>query len=245
MNRLIPLNARYSYERLERNDNSPGGRTYGPDKLPSVTTILSATKDKAALDAWVARVGEAEAERIRNEAATVGTHMHSVVEHLLLNEPLPAPQSWLQTKGYWMGYKLIEAFFPNVQEVWGAEIPLHYPGKYAGTSDCIGVYRHAESIIDFKQANKMKQRSWIEDYFVQLAAYAAAHNAVHGTKIRQGIILMVSQDGQTQEFVTCSREFDGYKDQWMRRVDDYLAKKKAPAEPGPKDLTSRGENTDT
>jgi genome maintenance exonuclease 1 len=104
------------------------------------------------------------------------------------------------------------------------------------------VYRHAESIIDFKQANKMKQRAWIEDYFVQLAAYAAAHNAVHGTSIRQGIILMVAQDGQTQEFVTCSREFDGYKDQWMRRVDDYLAKKKAPAEPGLKDSTSEGEN---
>lgn len=229
LKQFIPrIHAPFEYKRLERNDG-PGGRSYGPDKLPSVTTILSATKDDSHLKAWMERVGKEEAERIRNEAATVGTHMHSVVEHLLLGQPLPMPESWHQVKGYWMGYRLIEEFFGNLSEVWGAEIPLHYPGKYAGTSDCIGVYRNCESIIDFKQANKMKQRSWIEDYFVQLAAYAAAHNVVHGTNIRQGVILMVSQDGNTMEFLTCGREFDGYKDAWMRRVDQYLAKKETPA----------------
>jgi len=233
---LIPIRRKFSYEPLVRHDG-PEGRTYGPERLPSVTTILSATKDRTELDAWAARVGQEEAERIRNQAATVGTHMHNVVERLLLNRPLDVPRSWLAVKGYWMGYKLIESFFPNVQEVWGAEIPLHYPNKYAGTSDCIGVYRNAESIIDFKQANKMKQRAWIEDYFVQLAAYAAAHNIVHGTNIRQGVILMVSQDGETKEFLTCGREFDGYKDAWMRRVDEYLAKKEAPDQPGPTQST--------
>lgn len=228
LTRFIPrINAPFEYKRLERND-SPGGRTYGPDKLPSVTTILSATKDKSHLEAWAARVGQAEADRIRNEAATVGTHMHAVVENLLLGHDLPTPQNWLAVKGYWMGYRLVEEFFGNLQSVWGAEVPVHYPGKYAGTSDCIGVYRDAESIIDFKQANKMKQRAWIEDYFVQLAAYAAAHNALHGTNIRQGVILMVSQDGHTMEFLTCDREFEGYKDTWMRRVDQYFAQKKAP-----------------
>lgn len=225
---LIPIRRQFQYQALERND-SPGGRTYGPDKLPSVTTILSATKDKTELKAWAERVGQEEADRIRNEAATVGTHMHNVVERLLLNRPLDVPRTWLQVKGYWMGYRLIETFFPNVQEVWGAEIPVHYPGKYAGTSDCIGVYRGAESIIDFKQTNKMKQRGWIEDYFIQLAAYAAAHNVLHGTNIQQGIILMIAQDGETKEFLTCGREFDGYKDAWMRRVDQYVAQKEAPA----------------
>lgn len=237
LKQFIPrINAPFEYKRLERNDG-PGGRSYGPDRLPSVTTILSATKDDSHLKAWIERVGKEEAERIRNDASTVGTHMHSVVEHLLLAHPLPSPETWLAVKGYWMGYKLIESFFPNLQEVWGAEIPLHYPNKYAGTSDCIGVYRNAESIIDFKQANKMKQRAWIEDYFVQLAAYAAAHNIVHGTNIRQGVILMVSQDGETKEFLTCGREFDGYKDAWMRRVDEYLAKKEAPDQPGPTQST--------
>jgi genome maintenance exonuclease 1 len=111
---------------------------------------------------------------------------------------------------------------PDVDEVWGTEIPLYYPEKYAGTSDCIGVYKGHSAIIDFKQTNKMKQRKWIEDYFVQLAAYAMAHDVSHGTKIEQGVIMMVAQDGQTQEFVTCGREFDGYKDMWMRRVEQHL-----------------------
>lgn len=228
---LIPVRRRYIYEPLQRVDG-PNGRTYGPDNLPSVTTILSGTKDSKSLDAWAERVGKEEAERIRNEAATVGTHMHSVVERLLLNRDLPVPRTWLQVKGYWMGYKLIESFFPHVKEVWGAEIPLHYPGRYAGTSDCFGVYRGEDSVIDFKQANKMKQRAWIEDYFVQLAAYAAAHNVLHGTNVQQGVILMVAQDGEVKEFITCGREFDGYRDRWMRRVEQYL-EKRALENPGP------------
>lgn len=230
---VIPaITPKFSYKSLERNDD-PGGRTYGPDKLPSVTTILSATKDRSQLDAWAARVGQEEAQRIRTEAATVGTHMHSVVEHMLLRERIQPPPNWLAVKGYWMGYRLIEEFFPNLQEVWGTEIPLQYPGKYAGTSDCIGVYRQNASIIDFKQTNRMKKRGWIEDYFIQLAAYAVAHNVSHHTNINQGVILMVAQDGETQEFLTCDREFEGYKDAWMRRVEQYAAKKEAPAEPGP------------
>lgn len=225
---LIPIRKKYIYERLERKD-LPEGRVYMVDTtpLPSVTRILSDTKDRTALDAWAAKVGQDTADKIKNDAATVGTHMHNVVERLLLNRDLPVPRTWLSVKGYWMGYKLIENFFPNVQEVWGAEVPLYYPEKYAGTSDCIAVYKGKPSILDFKQANKMKQRKWIDDYFIQLAAYALAHDIVHGTEIDQGVILMVAQDGQVQEFVTCGREFDGYKDMWMRRVE--IFQKNAPA----------------
>jgi hypothetical protein len=166
--------------------------------------------------------------------------MHNVVERLLLNRDLPAPRTWLSVKGYRMGYQLIEHFFPSVQEVWGAEIPLYYPKRYAGTSDCIGVYKNNESIIDFKQTNKMKRRDWIEDYFVQLAAYAAAHNEVHGTKIRQGVIMMVAQDGQVQEFTTCGREFDGYIDKWWRRVDAFEKAKRALVDQPPELITPEG-----
>ena len=233
MMQLIPLRPRYKYPRLQRIDG-PNGRTYtleGQPAVPSVTTILSGTKDKAHLEAWAMRVGHIEADRIKNDAAAVGTHMHNVVERLLINRDLPVPRTWLAVKGYWMGYRLIEEFFPHVQEVWGAEIPLYYPAKYAGTSDCIGVYRGKPSIVDFKQANKMKERKWIEDYFVQLAAYACAHDVAHGTTIDQGVIMMVAQNGETREFITCGREFDGYKDMWMRRVDEYA--KKSPSLVGP------------
>lgn len=238
---LIPIRKRYVYSALKRLD-LPTGRMYtldGSDPVPSVTTILSATKDRAHLDEWAKRVGTQEAERIKSEAATVGTHMHSVVERLLLNRPLETPRTWLQIKGYRMGYTLIENFFPHVDEAWGTEIPLLYPGRYAGTSDFIGVYKGTPSIVDFKQANKMKKRAWIEDYFVQLAAYSEAHNKQHGTNINQGVILMVAQDGEVQEFVSVGREFDGYRDQWWRRVEAH-AKKGPEPDPGPSAVRAGG-----
>jgi genome maintenance exonuclease 1 len=223
---LVPIRNKYVYPTLKRLD-LPTGRVYTLDgglPVPSVTTILSATKDRAHLDEWANRVGLDEAERIKNEAATVGTHMHNVVERMLLNRPLETPRTWLQVKGYRMGYTLIEKFFPAVDEAWGTEIPLLHAGRYAGTSDFAGVYKGKPCIVDFKQANKMKKRAWIEDYFVQLAAYAVAHNHQHGTDINQGVILMVAQDGEVQEFVTVGREFDGYCDQWWRKVETYEEK---------------------
>ena len=226
---MTPVVRRYEYQKLKRNDTS-AGRVYIVDTmpLPSVTSILSATKDMAALDAWAAKVGPQAAERIKTEAAWVGTAMHLVVEHYLRELRLPPAEDWLQIKGYSMGYRLIEVFFPRVQEVWGTEIPLYYPERYAGTSDCIGLFDGVESIIDFKQSIRSKRREWIEDYFVQLAAYAQAHNKVHGTSIRQGIIMMVVQDGQTQEFKLAGNEFDSYIDKWNRRVDEF--QKKTPGE---------------
>ena len=224
---LVTIRKRYMYKKLERLDRSTG-RVYQIDGLdipmPSVTTILDQTKDKAHLKQWEDRVGKEEAERVRNEAATVGTHMHSVIERLLLNRPLDPPRTWMQIQGYRMGHQLLEHFFPHVDEVWGTEIPLYVPNTYAGTSDCIGVYKGKPCIVDFKQTNRMKRRSWIEDYFVQLAAYAVAHNHQHGTDINQGVILMVAQDGEVQEFVTVGREFDGYCDQWWRKVETYEEK---------------------
>jgi genome maintenance exonuclease 1 len=217
---LVPIRNKFVYPKLQRLD-LPTGRVYtldGNNPVPSVTTILSSTKDKAHLEEWSRRIGEEEAERIKNEAALVGTHMHNVVERLLLNRPLETPRTWLQVKGYRMGYTLIEKFFPHVDEAWGTEIPLIYPGRYAGTSDFIGVYKGKPCIVDFKQTNKMKRRAWIEDYFIQLAAYAVAHNHRHQTEINQGVILMVSQEGEVQEFVSVGREFDGYCDQWWRKV---------------------------
>jgi genome maintenance exonuclease 1 len=217
---LVPIRNKFVYPTLKRLD-LPTGRVYtldGNDPVPGVTTILSSTKDKVHLEEWSRRIGEEEAERIKNEAALVGTHMHNVVERLLLNRPLETPRTWLQVRGYRMGYTLIEKFFPHVDEAWGTEIPLIYPGRYAGTSDFIGVYKGKPCIVDFKQTNKMKRRAWIEDYFVQLAAYAVAHNQQHATDINQGVILMVSQEGEVQEFVSVGREFDGYCDQWWRRV---------------------------
>jgi genome maintenance exonuclease 1 len=116
---------------------------------------------------------------------------------------------------------VIQSGLKDLEEVWGSEVTLYYPGLYAGATDVVGIYDGKESIIDFKQTNKPKQREWIGDYFVQLAAYAMAHNHVYGTKIQNGVILMCSKDCFFQKFEVSDKEFKGYMHEFLRRVDEY------------------------
>ena len=221
---LIPRSYQYVYESLERID-SPNGRTYrrgAEAPVSSVTTILDKTKDKRTLDAWVARVGEAEAERIKMEAARTGTAMHSAIESFMDSKRLHPPQDWLEARGYEMAYRLINKHFASLEEIWGIEVPLYYPGKYAGTTDLVGVWRGKPAIIDFKQSNKPKRYEWITDYFHQLSAYAMAHDVIYGTNIDYAVILVAVQDGTTQEFTTTGREFERQKKEWMERVERFL-----------------------
>jgi len=198
--------------------------------LPSVTTVLNATQSeekRKTLDKWVRRVGESEADRIKNLAAKRGTAMHFYL------------QQWLDpnVKGYQdltvvgqvaepMAKKIIEKGIEDLTEVWGSEVTVHYPGLYAGATDLVGIYDYSESIIDFKQSNKPKQRAWIEDYFTQLGAYAMAHNYVYGTKIDQGVILMCTPDCYFQKFVIRGKEFVKHQHNFLRRLDQYYEEKK-------------------
>jgi hypothetical protein len=172
---MLNIVKRHRYETLTREDR-PEGRRYvnrHGEALPSVTTILDKTKDKTHLIAWANRVGQEEADRIKNDAAKVGTAMHAYIEAHVKMRPLkPAKYAW-QYKAYRMAASLMEAYFPELDEVWGSEVMIYRRGLYAGTTDLVGMFRGQPSIIDFKQANKMKKREWIDDYFVQLTAYAS------------------------------------------------------------------------
>jgi genome maintenance exonuclease 1 len=225
MANLIPLKNQYTYERLNRIE-TPNGRMYHRGDDPpvySVTNILDKTKDKTSLNAWAARIGAAEAERIKTEAAHVGTAMHLVIEKFLERGVLPPAEDWLQMRGYEMGHRLINAYFSSIDEVWGSEVPLYFPGKYAGTTDMVGVVRGRPAIVDFKQSIKPKRYEWITDYFHQLSAYAMAHDIVYGTNINFGVVMIAVQDGTTQEFTTTGRDFERQKEEWMERVEKFLA----------------------
>jgi len=192
-------------------------------KLPSVTTILSATQSpekKAKLEEWKNRVGTQQADRIRDVSAMRGTAMHTYLEGYILGENHLDLTSIGQEAGK-MANVVIQSGLKDLEEVWGSEVTLYYPGLYAGATDVVGIYDGKESIIDFKQTNKPKQREWIGDYFVQLAAYAMAHNHVYGTKIQNGVILMCSKDCFFQKFEVSDKEFKGYMHEFLRRVDEY------------------------
>jgi len=192
-------------------------------KLPSVTTILSATQSsekKKKLEEWKKRVGTQQADRIRDVSAMRGTAMHTYLEGYILGENHLDLTS-IGREAERMANVVIEKGLGDLGEVWGSEVTLYYPGLYAGATDVVGMYDGREAIIDFKQTNKPKQREWIDDYFTQLAAYAMAHNQVYDTKIQSGIILMCSKDCFFQKFEVHDEEFQGYMYEFLRRVDEY------------------------
>jgi hypothetical protein len=219
---------KYTYASLIREDGGPNGRVYiDPDgnKLPSVTTILDKTKSeekKKILEAWARRMGHKKAEEIKNEAAFRGTLMHSYLEKHLKGLNPPQGTNYFHKQGYKMAGVILENFLkPFLDEFWALETQLYYPGLYAGTSDMVGVYQGVESIIDFKQTNRLKTDDQIEDYKVQLAAYLSAHNKIHNTNISQGVILMCSKDLEPQYWVIRGDEMQAAVNQWWSRVAQY------------------------
>ena len=193
------------------------------EKLPSVTTILSATQSeekKQKLEEWKKRMGEQRADRIRDISAMRGTSMHTYLEGYIKDERHLDLTALGQEAGR-MADVVIRSGLGDLEEVWGTEVTLYYPGLYAGATDVVGIYAGKPTIIDFKQTNKPKQREWIEDYFVQLAAYAMAHNYVHGTNIQNGVVLMCSKDCFFQKFEVSDKEFQGYMHTFLKKVDQY------------------------
>jgi hypothetical protein len=231
-------NPKFEYKLIPR-VTIDGKRFYEtPDgnKLPSVTTILDKTKSQEKIQAlhnWRRRVGVEKAQEITTEAANRGTRMHTYLEQYvkdgMIKERGSNPFSW---PSHAMAQVVIDQGLRNVNEFWGIEVPLYFPGIYAGTTDGAGLHLNQESILDYKQTNRPKKREWIDDYFVQLCAYAEAHNEVYGTKIRKGVILMcvkpeidhnnsIIKPPEYQEFVLEGAEYDKYRDQWWRKVEQY------------------------
>ena len=191
--------------------------------LPSVTTILAATQSeekKQSLAAWKARLGAQAADRVRDIAALRGTAMHTFLEAYVRGTGHKDLTS-IGKEAEPMARRIIEAGLGDLGEVWGTEVTLYYPDLYAGATDVVGIYNGRESIIDFKQTNKPKRREWIDDYFIQLGAYAMAHNYVYRTQIQSGIILMCSKDKLFQKFESSDKEFVGYQHAFLRKVDEY------------------------
>jgi ATP-dependent exoDNAse (exonuclease V) beta subunit len=213
----------YNYTPLLRTD-APEGRYYQVSKngvkLPSVTTILSKTQpaDKAkTLENWRNRVGDEEADKIVAEAVLIGEHLHKNLENHILGVPdRTGPMiSKIMTE------LVIKQGLKHVNEVWGVEAQLHHTTLYAGTTDLVGVYKDKPCIMDFKNSRKTKKREWIEDYTLQLAAYAEAHNQLYNTNIKDGVIMMATRDLKYLEFEIFGKEFQTARDTWLRRVEQY------------------------
>lgn len=222
---------KFNYTHLNRS-SVDGKRHYClPDgsKVPSVTTILDESKSeekKKILMDWKRRVGQQKAQEISTESASRGTRMHKWLETYIKTDDMGSPGSnpYSQQSFNMANNIVCQALSKHVNEYWGVEVPLYYSGLYAGTSDCVGIWKGKPAILDFKQTNKLKKREWIDDYFIQLAAYAMAHNNMFGTDIKTGVILMCSADNVYQEFEVLENEFEHWSNQWLDRVNIYYSK---------------------
>ena len=217
-------NNSYRYPKTQREKvNGLRHYVFDKEKLPSVTTILDQTQSaekREALARWRESKGEAEATRIVDESGARGTAMHKILEMYVLEQGY-LDETNVGKQAHNMAIQVIQNGLSNVTEYYGTECTLYYPGLYAGQTDLVGIHKGQDAIIDFKQTNKPKKREWIDDYFLQLSAYAMAHNILFKTQITKGVIMMCSKDNYYQEFIVEGDEFQKYKHNFLRRVDEY------------------------
>jgi genome maintenance exonuclease 1 len=224
-------NPQFEYQNCKQ-VNLQGKRVYvtpDGDTVPSVTTILGATKDQTFLIEWRKRIGEQKAREITTEAAGVGTAMHKNLERFLAGIERQPGNHPIHVKAHAMANEIILKGLKDVNEVWAMEQSLWFPGLYSGTTDLVGVYKNNPSVMDYKQTNKPKKEEWVEDYKMQLVAYILAHNEVYKTDIREGHVFMCSRGDDNmkvggevyQQFDLWPAEFSKYQDMWLEKVEDY------------------------
>ncbi len=225
INEKMKWNNKFNYPKSSRSiENGMRKYLFDDEKLPSVTSILQATKseeDKAALENWKQRVGYKEANKIKTEASSRGTSMHSFIEDFLRGR---INESFFESNEQYknMAKEIIDKGIKGkLEEIYGMETTLHYPGKYAGTADLIGIYEGKECCVDFKQANRLKKVEYIQDYFLQLGAYTLAHDVVYKTNITLGVILLCTVDNFYQEFKIEGPELKMYQNLFLGRVKKF------------------------
>jgi genome maintenance exonuclease 1 len=220
-----PFIERFQYKNCKQvNDPVTRKRVYQtPDgeTLPSVTTILSSTKDMTALNEWRNRIGWDKAQQITNEAAGIGTAMHANLERFIAGLQRQPGNNPVHVQANKMADVIIENGLKDMSEIWAMEQSLYFPGLYSGTTDLVGVYKGNPSVCDYKQTNKPKKEEWIDDYKIQLVAYIMAHNEVYGTTINEGHVFMCSRDLQYQQFDLWPDEFNHWQNQWLDKVQEY------------------------
>ena len=217
----MKLLKKYNYVNATANTQL-GSRTYSVAgmNLPSVTTILAKTKNQEYLTRWKNRVGHDEAERIFNLSSKRGTAMHKFLEnHIKGTGYDDLTEIGVEAKA--MANKIINEAFPPITEYYGSEVTVHYTGLYAGSTDLVCMHNDMETIVDFKQSNRPKKQEWVEDYCLQIAAYAMAHDYIYGSNIRQGVIMVCTPDLYLQEFRFQDAEMREWRHKFLARLDAY------------------------
>jgi len=215
---------KFKYQELTSETDPEGPRVYltpGGNKVPSVTTVLSGTKDMSFLKEWKERIGDHRANEIVKRSTNYGTTVHQNLEDYIMEGAEPKGNIFIQH----MTNKIINNGLSKVDEIWGCEVKLYAENLYAGTTDAVGLHEGVPAIIDFKNSRSFRKEEWISDYKLQVVAYALAHNEMHGTDIKRGVIMLACQTGEYQEWIVEGADFDKAAIEWAERLQQYFAQK--------------------
>lgn len=175
---------------------TPEGNAY-----PSITTVLSEYNRKAIFE-WRQRVGEEEANRVSRKASGRGTKLHNTIEKYLLNEMSEFQVKTMMPDMKEMFYSVKPFLDTHIGDVYGIEQPLYSDQlKVAGRCDCIGEWSGELSIIDWKTAGKKKESDYIQNYFMQAAAYAEMFEERTNRTINQIVIVIAVESDDPQIFI--------------------------------------------
>lgn len=191
-------------------------------RLPSVTTILNATKPpeaRQALAQWRSRVGTTEATRIATTASRRGTKTHTVLKRYLLGEKVSCSEA---AQPYWDSLQTVLTEVTAVRLVEGNV--FHYDLGYAGKVDCIASYRGLPCVVDWKTSDRPKQSiDRLYDAPLQLAAYCGAVNHCYESmiKIRHALVVVAVPDRPAETFWLEPETLRHYWHHWQDRLALY------------------------
>ena len=204
-------------ERVEK-DGKRFYVTSDGNHYPSITTIL-AQQENLGLEAWKAKVGEAEAKRISQESAHIGTAVHQMAEFYLSNYIIKLKN---EEKKIVDTFNRLRFLLGNINNIVGLEIPLFSDLlRVAGTTDCIAEYNGQLSIIDFKTSRKPKKEEWIDDYYMQTFAYKLMFEEMTGIEIQQIVILVACVESfDVQVFKKPAKDADEWLEKLVKIMKD-------------------------
>ena len=228
---MYPLNCREIT--FKYNDKYKDQYVWPDTDLLSPSRVFDGTGDKSGLERWRKKVGDEEADRIVAESLSIGKSMHQYLENSILkfsnvkyqnHPPIINPELHPHYNiAYKLGATILELGLKNrLEEIWGLEAHVYYEHFFRGIIDCVGIYEGEPCIVDFKQKRKMPQRKYIEDYFMQVAAYGICHNFMTETKIKKGVVLIVDREFNFKKFVVEGKEWNYYAREFCKRLEDFI-----------------------
>ena len=210
----IPIN--FKQAKLIEKDSAHFYETPNGEVYPSITTILQETMSdakKESLQNW--KEQEIAAEYITQEAATIGTETHKLIENHI-NEVRQTDEVRLLSVAH---FNNLIPFLQKINNVHGTELRLYSNAmKLAGTSDCIATYDGELSIIDYKTKRSNQREEWMTEHFIQGTAYSQMFKELTGIEVKQMVILVSSEKNSRMEFVKNTKE---YKDLLTQRLNQY------------------------